>query len=451
MEQDSQSESRIVAKEVIESLRASGQPPKLGARWINVGTDKLLGQIVSDFLEDQCIRDAGRDGGAWCRWIEGDYGNGKTQFLRCVRELAWDRGFVVAFVELDHKTSPLDDMRTVFAAVARALQAPPSSSAEVDRDKGFDTVLTSLLDKKFPGLLTGMTDEGLKKVALDWIDQSFRRTPVEIKPIAQAAAKFLRAIIEGDSATEDLTRVFLRGGDVPSARLNKIDIFFKKFDKSNALDVLKSVTQLLQRSGLATGTIILFDEARRTLSLMSMRGRKEACENLVSIINACHQNGFPGTMFLYAVMPEFFTDFAIQYPALQQRCGDATRININRFDKKDKKDEKGEEHDELKVLADIADKIRHVYCTAYELTSLSDGDQSALANAFSQLAQSALRDSMGAGARRLLVRTTVAYLDRFREDGKLAELTAVAADSMSKQCGEELNTSAANSQSSDGE
>jgi hypothetical protein len=49
----------------------------------------------------------------------------------------------VAFVELDHSTSPLDDMRKVFAAVAKALQAPPSSSADVDREKGFDAVLTS--------------------------------------------------------------------------------------------------------------------------------------------------------------------------------------------------------------------------------------------------------------------------------------------------------------------
>jgi hypothetical protein len=285
-----------------------------------------------------------------------------------------------------------------------------------------------------------MPDEGLKKEALDWIDQSFRRTSVEIKPIAQAAAKFLRAVIEGDSATEDLTREFLRGGDVPPARLNKIDIFFK-FDASKALDALKSVTQLLQRSGLATGTIILFDEARRTLSLMSTRGKKEACENLLTIINSCNEAAFPGTMFLYAVMPEFFTDFATQYPALQQRCGDATRIKINRF----------EGQPELEVLAAIADKIHHVYFTAYELASLGDGDQSALGNAFSQLAQSALRDSMGAGTRRLLVRTTVAYLDRFRENGRLADLSAAAADSMSKQCGEELNTAAANTQGSDGE
>ena len=110
-----------------------------------------------------------------------------------------------------------------------------------------------------------------------------------------------------------------------------------------------------------------------------------------------------------------------------------------------------EKQDELKVLADIADKIRHVYCTAYELASVSDGQQAALANAFSQLAQSALRDSMGAGTRRLLVRTTVEYLDRFREDGKLADLSAAAADSMSKQCGEELDTAAVKFQSSDGE
>ncbi|MCX7392534.1 MAG: DUF2791 family P-loop domain-containing protein [Planctomycetales bacterium] len=439
MEQDPQSESRLVAKDIIESLRASGQPPKLGARSINVGTDKLL-QKINEFLDDQCVRHDDRDGRGGCRWIEGDYGNGKTQFLRCVRESAWERGFVVAFVELDHKTSPLNDMRKVFAAVAKAMQAPPSSSAEVDRDKGFDTVLTSLLDKKFPGLLTGMPDEGLKKEALDWINQSFRRTSVEIKPIAHAAAKFLRAVIEGDSETEDLTREFLRGGDVPPARLNKIDIFFK-FDASKALDALKSVTQLLQRSGLATGTILLFDEARRTLSLMSTRGKKEACENLLTIINSCNEAAFPGTMFLYAVMPEFFTDFATQYPALQQRCGDATRIKINRF----------EGQPEPEVLAAIADKIRHVYWTAYELASVSDGQQAALANAFSQLAQSALRDSMGAGTRRLLVRTTVEYLDRFREDGKLADLSAAAADSMSKQCGEELDTAAVKFQSSDGE
>jgi len=439
MEQDPQKESRLVAKDIIESLRASGQPPKLGATCINVGTDRLL-QKISEFLEDQCAKHDSRDGRGGCRWIEGDYGNGKTQFLRCVRELAWERGFVVAFVELDHNTSPLDDMRKVFSAVAKALQAPPSSSAEVDREKGFDTVLTALLDRKFPGLLTGLPDEGLKKEALDWIDRSFRRTQVEIKPIAQAAAKFLRAVIEGDSETENVLQVFLRGGDVPTARLNNLDIFFK-LDKSQALDALKTITQLLHRSGLATGTIILFDEARRTLSLMSTRGKKEACENLLTIINSCNDAAFPGTMFLYAVMPEFFTDFATAYPALQQRCGDATRIKINRF----------EGLPELEVLAAIAEKIRHVYFAAYELPSLNDGQQAALANAFSQLAQSALRDSMGAGTRRLLVRTAVAYLDRFRDDGKLADLSAATADSMAKQCSEELNTAAEFAQGSDGE
>jgi hypothetical protein len=438
-EQDPQKESRLVAKDVIESLRASGQPPKLGATSINVGTNKLL-KNIGDYLEDQCVRHDGRDGRGGCRWIEGDYGNGKTQFLRCVRELAWERGFVVAFVELDHNTSPLDDMRKVFAAVAKALQAPPSSSAEVDRDKGFDTVLTALLDRKFTGLLTGMPDEGQQRKALDWIDQSFRRTSVELKPIAHAAAKFLRAVIVGDAETEDVLRAFLRGDDVPPARLNKLDIF-TRVDKSHALDALKTITQLLQRSELATGTILLFDEARRTLSLMSTRGRKEACENLLTIINSCNEAAFPGTMFLYAVMPEFFTDFATAYPALQQRCGDATRIKINRF----------EGLPELEVLAAIAEKIRHVYFTAYDLASPGDGQQAALANAFSQLAQAALRDSMGAGTRRLLVRTAVAYLDRFRDDGELADMSAATADNMARQCSEELNTSAANDQDTGGE
>ena len=173
---------------------------------------------------------------------------------------------------------------------------------------------------------------------------------------------------------------------------------------------------------------------------MSTRAKKEACENLLTVINSCNEAAFPGTMFLYAVMPEFFTDFATQYPALQQRCGDATRVKINRM----------EGVPEQEVLAAIADKIKHVYFEAYELGELDDGQQAALNRAFAQLSQSALRDSMGAGTRRLLVRTAVAYLDQYRDDGHLTDLSASSADSMSKDYGEELNK-AATVQGSDGE
>ncbi len=43
-----------------------------------------------------------------CKWVVANYGNGKTQFLRCLQELAWNMGYVTAFVELSQDECPLD-------------------------------------------------------------------------------------------------------------------------------------------------------------------------------------------------------------------------------------------------------------------------------------------------------------------------------------------------------
>src|SRR5437870_13321121 len=98
----------MTAKKAIESLRDSGQPPKLGASMLNVGTDHLLADLRKKYLEDHCASLEGEDGGGACKWIEADYGNGKTQFLRCVQEIGWEGNFVVAYVELSQDESPLD-------------------------------------------------------------------------------------------------------------------------------------------------------------------------------------------------------------------------------------------------------------------------------------------------------------------------------------------------------
>lgn len=398
--------NQTAAKRAIESLRNSGQPPKLGASALNVGTDHLLADLRVKYLEDHCASIEGEDGGGACKWIEADYGNGKTQFLRCVQEIGWECNYVVGYVELSQDESPLDRPDRVFSAVTRALQAQPSSAAEVDRTRGLNHVLEQSLDRKFQGVLSGMPDDGLRADALDWVQQSLRNTPVESSALATAATVYLTAKLKGESEREEISKLYLRGEAVPQAELKKIGVFEKQ-DKASAFRLLRSVTQLLQRSGLATGTILLFDEARRTLSLMSAKSQKHACENLLSVINHCNNGDFPGTMFLYAVMPEFFTDFVTHYAALQQRCGPATRVNLNVV----------QGITELDLLREIAKKVLAIYCEAYSWTP-TDGVP--VDSQLDQVAKASLRQTMGAGSRRLLVKTTVQLLDQFRDGGVFA-------------------------------
>ena len=201
--------------------------------------------------------------------------------------------------------------------------------------------------------------------------------------------------------------------------------------------MLRSLCQLFQRSGLAAGTALLFDEARRSLSLMSVKQQKVACENLLSVINHCNNGDFPGTMFLYAVMTEFFVDFASNYPALQQRCGPSTRIPLNAL----------QGIPETDLLRKIGHKVAEIYAVAHEL-KFKDGKT--LDRNLRTLAAASIMRSGGTGARRLMVRTSVQMLHDLREKG-LRVLTAEDAERLMENAKEELGAADATQVNTEGE
>jgi hypothetical protein len=93
---------------MLQSLGESGQPPRLGALKFNVGTNHLIKRLRTEYLEGHCVSVDNMDGGGTCKWVEANYGNGKTQFLRCVQETAWELNYATAFVELSQDECPLD-------------------------------------------------------------------------------------------------------------------------------------------------------------------------------------------------------------------------------------------------------------------------------------------------------------------------------------------------------
>src|SRR5262249_10927540 len=139
----------------------------------------------------------------------------------------------------------------------------------------------------------------------------------------------------------------------------------------------------------------------------STKAQKIACENLLSVINRCNSEELPGTMFVYAVMPEFFSDFATNYPALQQRCGPNTKINLDTL--------AGVNEEEL--LQRIGEKILSIFRVAHEAVEL--GDMVVKKN-IGLIARESLRKTMGSGTRRLFVKTWTDALQRSREDGMQA-------------------------------
>jgi hypothetical protein len=293
----------------------------------------------------------------------------------------------------------------------------------VDRAKGVDVVLSQLLDRMFPGVLSGLPNEPLKLQAVEWIRGTLKNTPAESTAFATAAAELLLAKLHGDEEEARLVAIYLRGEQPPAADLRKIGVY-EQLNPSNGFRMLRSLCQLLQRSGLAAGTVLLFDEARQVLSLMSTKGQKVACENLQSVINRCNSGELPGTMFLYGVMPEFFTNFATSFPALQQRCGPATRIKLEALANIKEDD----------LLTEIGQHITDIFRVAYpdfpEKVDFLNEDLKLTAN-------EALRRFGGTQTRRLLVKGWVQVLRSVR-DGRTAGLTRAGVEKLLAGVSEEL-------------
>lgn len=428
---------RRTASRIIHSLGESGQPPKQGAKLLNVGTEAFIRRLKSDYLEDLLTAFEGQDGSGACKWIEANYGNGKTQFLRCMQEEAWNLNYVTAFVELSQDECPLDRPDRVYGAVARSIQAWPLSAADIDRGRGIEVAFQQLLDRKFEGVLSGSPNEELRDQALAWVETSLAATPVESSGFRSAVVQYLLAKLRGDSDKAQVIAFYLRGEPYDTKELKELDLY-EKLDKASGFRFLRSLCQLIQRSELAAGTVLLFDEARRSLSLMSSKGQKVACENLLTIINRCNSGELPGTMFLYAVMPEFFTEFATAYPALQQRCGPATRINLESL----------QGLKELDLLQMIGEKITEIFQAAFED---APRDNAVLTENLKCVAEQALRQTMvGSGTRRLLVSSWVRALQQFRENG-VRKLTAEDAQGILEGVRQQLEAVDAESVEDEGE
>jgi hypothetical protein len=428
---------RRTASRIIHSLAESGQPPKLGASYLNVGTDSIIRRLRTDYLEDLLTAFEGQDGSGACKWVEANYGNGKTQFLRCTQEEAWNLNYVTAFVELSQDECPLDRPDRIYGAIARSIQAKPLTPADVDRGRGIDVALQQLLDRKFQGVLSGNLNDDLRDQAIAWVETSLAATPVESTGFRTAVVQFLQAKLKGDSQKTQVASVYLRGEPYATKELKEIDLY-EKLDKASGFRFLRSLCQLIQRSELAAGTVLLFGEARRSLSLMSSKAQKIACENLLTIINRCNSGDLPGTLFLYAVMPEFFTEFATAYPALQQRCGPATRINLESL----------QGLKELDLLQMIGEKITDVFRRAF---ADAPSDDTLLKTNLRCVAEQALRQTMvGSGTRRLLVSSWVRALQQFRETG-LRGISAEEAHKITEGVKEQLEASEAATVASEGE
>ena len=394
-----------LALEIVRRMGESGLPPEHGIEQVNVGTGSYLDILDREYL---CGHLAGARGSTF-KLVQGTYGAGKTHFLYCLRACAARRGYLTALVTLTGARGecPFDSPLHVYQACAASLTLPaPDGKRAVT---GWTDILRDWV--------TGRLLEDGKAELGAWIRSSLERAPLAYQPYRTALARYLRGLAGGEELAP--LEAWLLGQPVPVGEVRPFGVYEVPREQ-NAFAFLRSMVQAVRELELP-GTALLFDEGEKQLSFarVDAKSTREVLNNLRETIDLCGRAELPGTLFAYAVTPDFVNNVLPRYPALQQRLMFpvaamsvasplAPVIDLETLDLSP-----------VQLLTALGERLTAVYRTAYGW----GGEPELVAHNLQALVEQTLAHQLEVGHRRVFVKSWLRLLDEGRRTG-MRKLTA---------------------------
>ena len=268
----------FAARAIIEDLR-EGSVPVDSVPLFTVGRQNWLKLIEEDL--DQYIA----EGGAKVRFVNGDYGDGKTHFMSVVRHLAREKGFAVSFVVLTREI-PVHKFEVVYQEIVRQLDGGGEG-------KGIRALVDGWLD----GLEEGLAGEGF--------DDKLNALGEELRGLPGMDFNFANALVgladlryrpagEGDAEEErgegqEVLYQWLEGGKVSKRALKPFQVF-EALDKTNGKRFLGALVSLLRHLG-HKGLVLLMDELE-TVMAQSTSIRNASYENVRLLMDNAEQASY---------------------------------------------------------------------------------------------------------------------------------------------------------------
>ncbi len=315
--------SRPDAQNVITQLLNSPIAPGAYSHFINVGTDPILNSLETNYF-----RGALADGISCFKYLEGDYGSGKTQFIWSLMQKAHENDIVPSLVSIS-KECPFNSQLAIFRAVLGNFLPSNDGLGLNSENRGIEILIHNWIVRK----LRSMGMQPGQQVP-DMVRRQVERAFTDLwlgapdQQMAGALAGLGKRLLdqECDAVPAVLDRELIewvRGDTVRSRGLRDTYGLYEPARDENAFKRLKTVIGFLRSRMGYRGFFVAFDEGTRTASFR--RGsvqQRQAIENMLTMINDNADGQFGGVMFMYAATPDFRSDIISRsYTALNDRIG----------------------------------------------------------------------------------------------------------------------------------
>ncbi len=310
------------AKKIRNQLLNAPVAPGFYSHLINVGTDGILEALEENYFHGELA-----DGIGCFKFVEGDYGSGKTQFINSLAQRAIENFIVVAIASIGHEC-PFNSPLAIFKAVMSAFAVPGADPGISNPPKGIEILVRDWIRHKFREMGLGdgahVPDAARRQVERVFDELWLGAPDPQMGSGLRALGKRLIAgECGGSSSVADAELIaWVRGEPIRSKALKEAYGLHEPARDDNAFRRLRTVIGFLRQKMGYRGFLIAFDEGGRIISFR--RGtvkQRQAIENMLTMINENAEGGFGGVMFVYAATPDFRSDTIRAYTALNDRIG----------------------------------------------------------------------------------------------------------------------------------
>jgi hypothetical protein len=276
--------------ELIDALRR-GTVPQRSLDVLAVGLDRFESAIDEELARV-------RAGGANFKAIRGEYGSGKTFFLRWLQERAKRLGFVTSEVQVSETETPLHRLETVYRRLIERLSTADVASG----------AFKSIVDLWFYTLETDLGAEGNGENLESRLDVLMEKRLAAVSrqsPLfATTLRAYRRALHAGDTETAEALLAWLGGQPNVSAQAKRAAGIKGDIDHFGALSFLQGLLTVVRDSGQA-GIVLVLDEVE-TLQRVRSDARDKSLNALRQLVDEVDSGRFPGLYVAITGTPAFF-------------------------------------------------------------------------------------------------------------------------------------------------
>lgn len=285
-------------EDLIMALKNGGVPPE-GANELCVGREK-------EIKEFQYLLKKVDQGKAITRFINGEFGSGKSFFLKYIEEMAYKDDFVVSKVTLGGNV-PFNKIEIVYRNIVKNLRCKTGTSLEHIIEKW----ITHLKMMSYQ-----QTDDPFKQnsVVKDNLLSELESARTHSNPFVVAIENYYDATNAGDQETANYAQAWLRGdSNIPYTYKRRFGVK-GDVDRENAFKFIEALAAFVKSIGYS-GLVVLIDEAEHILSLHTKKIRDVSYDYIRRIYDDCNENILKNTLFVFAGTTDFFDDLRRGVPS----------------------------------------------------------------------------------------------------------------------------------------